>query len=108
MTQIREVSIGLSSFDFGYEVRMIDRLNGMAVESVQCRKINEVECIPTAIHCGKDLLQNMMDELWRNGFRPVQVDTREGLVQAKDAHISDLRTAIAAQQDLVGKMVDKL
>jgi hypothetical protein len=50
----------------------------------------------------KEAVQNLMDSLWRNGFRPKGEGTI-GQLEAKDSHITDLRNIILKLFDIMEK-----
>jgi len=43
-----------------------------------------------------DTAQNLMDQLWNIGIRPVDVNDRNDVVNAKDKHIKDLQKIMDA------------
>lgn len=53
----------------------------------------EDETTPT-LELRRDEVQSLMDELWFAGFRPSNVPNGSDVLNAKDAHIADLRKAL--------------
>ncbi|MFP4598035.1 MAG: hypothetical protein ACLFVJ_07275 [Persicimonas sp.] len=66
-------------------------------------KIEEGAALPAdykpAIRLQRGAAQQLMDDLWRAGLRPEGVKSASDVVEAKDAHIDDLRRVIFREDE---------
>lgn len=53
-----------------------------------------------ATHIGADACQDLMDQLWRLGFRPERGEMSVGQMQAVNAHLQDMRTLAFAKLEV--------
>jgi len=51
---------------------------------------------PTLV-CDPESMQHLFNALWERGFRPSSPLRQDAIIEAKDAHIEDLRTIIFSQ-----------
>ena len=55
---------------------------------------------------GAGMIQDLLDDLWRSGYRPSKAEDRTDAIKAKDAHIEDLNEARKAVEGFMGKLLD--
>lgn len=55
------------------------------------------EPVAPSFCCDPDSMQHLFNSLWELGFRPPSTVRPDAIIEAKDAHIEDLRTIIFSQ-----------
>jgi hypothetical protein len=82
---------------FGYALRIqVDDMLGAVpmtrfVQPVVMSTVEEGHIIPKALDLSRQEIQGLMDELWRNGFRPSNVEGVGGELTATKYHLEDMR-----------------
>ncbi len=102
--------ISRGRFGDGYELKfgICYEDNSVAVAlPVEMQHVKEGEEFPESpmlkvgcrISDGDEALQSLMDELWREGFRPKDIGT-PGHIAAMQEHLNDMRAIVAKQLDV--------
>ena len=84
---------------------LLDRAHLRAERDIVARRVRFYLIDPDELEDGGEIpehiasvhpstVQNLLDDLWRDGFRPTDADSKNGEIDAKDDNLEDLRSVL--------------
>ena len=68
--------------------------NGAWVQHFKCVQVDEGTTPPVALQLHRDQTQDLMDKLWKVGFRPTEGKGSAGALAATERHLADMRRLV--------------
>lgn len=94
--------VGLS-ISYRNEKGQLFHMNNAGTTQIDRQESGSYTVQPPTVMMTKEAAQQMMDQLWMLGLRPVQSKATTGMLEAKEANLNDLRKLMAQLFELVQK-----
>lgn len=85
----------------GADLYLFDTDSKSYVEPIKFKKAPDFPvAIPATSYLSDEVMQNLLDELWKLGFRPNDGTGNAGQLAATSKHLEDMRTIAFSKLDL--------